>query len=87
MAKRPLVQVQGTPWQEETVEETYPLLASIAAGRNRPWEIGDWEIGCCPRSPSRGLELAEKKDRCPCSGRAPISNPSAISINPRVENI
>jgi hypothetical protein len=36
-AKRPLVQVQGTPWEEETVEKSYPLLASkIAAGRNRP---------------------------------------------------
>lgn len=37
MAKRGPVQVQGTPWQEETVGETYRLLAAkIAAGRNHP---------------------------------------------------
>jgi len=36
MAKRPPAQVQGTPWREDLVEKTYPLLASkIAARKDR----------------------------------------------------
>jgi hypothetical protein len=33
MAKRPALQVHGTPWPEEMVEKIYPVLSAKIAGR------------------------------------------------------